>query len=236
MNWKKIGSFAIVIILIPITLGIGVVLFKGRKYNIISIAVALLACVPNLLFFEKGKADTRRMVVIAVMVAIASVGRVLFAPIPSFKPVTAIVVVTGIYLGSEAGFFTGALTAVISNMFFGQGPWTPFQMFSWGILGFIAGLPLLQNILKASVQGKKSVSRVPIVVYGAAAGVLYSMLMDVWSTLNLDGTFNLLRYLVLLGTGIPTTVIYIVSNIVFLLIAAKPIGTRIERIKIKYGI
>ena len=125
---------------------------------------------------------------------------------------------------------------MISNMFFGQGPWTPFQMFSWGILGFIAGLPVLQKILKSSVQGETLASRLPIVVYGAAAGVLYSMLMDVWSTLNLDGTFNLLRYLVLLGTGIPTTVIYIVSNIVFLLIAAKPIGTRIERIKIKYGI
>ena len=82
-------------------------------------------------------------------------------------------------------------------------------MFSWGILGFIAGLPVLQKILKSSVQGETLASRLPIVVYGAAAGVLYSMLMDVWSTLNLDGTFNLLRYLVLLGTGIPTTVIYI---------------------------
>src|SRR5690625_7953059 len=87
------------------------------------------------------------MVVFAVLIALSSISRVLFAPIPVFKPVSAIVILTAIYFGAEAGFLVGALTALLSNIYFGQGPWTPFQMFAWGIIGLIAGLPFIREKL-----------------------------------------------------------------------------------------
>ena len=104
-------------------------------------------CVFHFISFEKGKNDARRIVIIAVMTALSVAGRFVFAPIPFFKPVTAIVIITAIYLGSEAGFITGAFSAVVSNFYFGQGPWTPFQMLAWGLIGFLAAC-LLKNLLR----------------------------------------------------------------------------------------
>src|SRR5690625_3191014 len=87
---------------------------------------------------------------IAAMTALSVVARMLFAALPGFKPVTAIIILTAIYFGGEAGFIVGALSALISNIYFGQGPWTPFQMFSWGMVGLLAGLPWVRRRLKRS--------------------------------------------------------------------------------------
>ena len=121
---------------------------------------------------------------------------------------------------------TGALSAVISNFYFGQGPWTPFQMLSWGLLGFIAGL--IADPLKRS--------RVVLAIYAVISGVLYSLLMDIWSTLWADGYFNVSRYLAFVVSSAQFTLIYAVSNLVFLLLLARPIGKILGRIKTKYGI
>src|SRR5699024_4394169 len=133
--------------------------------------------------------NTRRMVILAVLVAISVVGRFIFAALPAFKPVTAIVVISAIFFGAEAGFLVGALSALISNIYFGQGPWTPFQMFSWGLIGFIAGLPYFRNKLKNN--------KVYLVLYGIIAGVAYSLIMDVWTVMSLDNTFTIKRYFTL---------------------------------------
>lgn len=151
---------------------------------------------------------------IAVLTALSVVGRLLFGALPGFKPVTAMVVLTAMYFGSEAGFLTGALTAVLSNFYFGQGPWTPFQMFTWGLLGFVAGY--LRNRLKSSA--------VFLAVYGAFAGVAFSLLMDVWTALWIDGAFNPARYGAAVATSLGYMAIYAVSNVVFLLLLRKPMG------------
>ena len=137
---KKRLSYIILCFVIPTVVLSGALIFKEKQYAWISLCVTVLSCVPFFLHFEHSENDVRRLTVIAVMVAISVIGRFIFAPIPGFKPVTATVVITAMYFGSEAGFMTGALSAVISNFYFGQGPWTPFQMFSWGIVGFIAGV------------------------------------------------------------------------------------------------
>ena len=121
---------------------------------------------------------------------------------------TAMVVLTAMYFGGEAGFLTGALTALLSNFYFGQGPWTPFQMFTWGLLGFFAGL--LRNLLKSSA--------IFLAVYGAFAGVAFSLIMDVWSALWVDGTFQLARYAAAVATSLGYMAIYAVSNVIFLLL------------------
>ena len=223
---KRLLINLIMLIFAPATVLAGAVIFKDKQYAWVTLCVAVLACIPFFLSFENGKTRVREMMIIAVMVALAVVGRIIFTPIPGFKPVTAIVVITAMYFGCEAGFLTGALSAVISDFYFGQGPWTPFQMFVWGIIGFIAGTfadPLKRN-------------RILLAVYGVISGVLFSLLMDVWTVLWWDGTFKLSRYLAATVSAARFTLIYAVSNVIFLLVLQKPIGKKLERIKDKYGL
>ena len=102
----------------------------------------LAATVPFMLVYDKRKAQARDLIPIAVMAAIGVAGRAAFAiiPIPHFRPLSAVIIIAAIAFGPEAGFITGALAAFVSNFLFGQGPWTPWQMFSWGMIAFIAGV------------------------------------------------------------------------------------------------
>lgn len=220
-------TVGVLFILIPLTIWIGVWLFEDRKYNIISMIIALLSCIPFFVRFEKSKSGAREMIVIAVMSAFSVVGRLIFAPIPAFKPVTAITIISGVALGPEAGFIVGSMTAVVSNMFYGQGPWTPFQMFVWGFIGFLAGV-IFRKIKKPN--------RILLSLVGTFGGVLFSLLMDIWTTLSIDGKFLLSRYLVNVASSLSFMVIYAVSNIVFLIILAHPFLEKLNRIKTKYGI
>ncbi len=86
--------------------------------------------------FEGRRPQARELVLLAVMTAFAVAGRVAFYWAPQFKPVCAIVILTAVAFNAEAGFITGAAAGLISNMFFGQGPWTPWQMFGFGLVGF----------------------------------------------------------------------------------------------------
>lgn len=227
MSKKRI---TINILLILAAVGViifGVRMFQDRKYNLISILIAFLACIPFYMAYEKKEGSIRRMVVLAVMVAISVVGRLIFAVLPGFKPVTAIVVIAAIYMGSESGFLIGSLSAIISNMFYGQGPWTPFQMLAWGGLGLIAGLPVMQKILK---------NRGILAVYGLLAGFGYSAIMDIWTVLSFDGSFSLARYLTVQVIALPVSIEYAISNVVFLMLGIGPIGRKLKRINIKHGI
>lgn len=224
---KLFLSLTVYLIAIPIVIFIGVKLFNDRKYNIISMVTAFLACVPFFIGFERGKTGARELVVIAVMTAISVVGRLIFAPLPGFKPVTAIVIITGIAFGPQAGFLTGSMSAIVSNIFYGQGPWTPFQMFVWGLIGLIAGLIFSRN---------KKPNIILLIIIGILGGVMYSLLMDIWTTLSIDGGFNITRYLFYIISSLPFMAIYAVSNVIFLVVLTNPILSKLNRVKSKYGI
>ena len=223
---KKWLGYGILCLLIPAVVLGGALIFRDRQYAYITLCVAVLSCLPFFLHFERSANDVKRPILIAVMVALSVAGRMLFAPLQHFKPVTALVIITAMYFGSEAGFLTGALSAVLSNFYFGQGPWTPFQMFSWGMIGFFSGLlaPLLRR------------SRIALCIWGGIGGVLYSFLMDIWTVLWADGYFNLPRYFAAIASAVPVTAVYVVSNILFLLVLAKPIGKLLARMKTKYAL
>lgn len=223
---KKWLTYTIFVILIPVVILIGSVVFSGKQYAFISIAIVFMACIPFFISFEKGKHNTTKLVMIAVMTALSVVGRVVFSVVPGFKPVTALVIITAMYFGSESGFITGALTALISNFFFSQGAWTPFQMFTWGFIGLLAG------VFAEKLKSNKFL----LLGYGAVSGVVFSLIMDLWSVLWQDGFFNLSRYLTFIVSSGFFTVLYAISNVVFLLVLTKPIGSKIERIQKKYGI
>jgi len=226
MKKRIIVGLGILIFIIAVII-LGVKAFKDRSYNMISIVIAFSACLPFYISYERKDGSIRRMVVLAVMTAISVSGRLLFAPLPFFKPTAAIVIISGIYMGPESGFLVGSLSAIFSNIFFGQGPWTPFQMLSWGTVGLIAGLPFIRTMLK---------TKPGVIIYGMAAGMVYSGIVNIWTVLSLDGTFQWKRYLASQGTALPITVIYMVSNVIFLLLTIKPIGSKLERIRIKHGI
>lgn len=227
VNRQLIVTSIIVLIIIPLVLLVGVTLWEDQRYNILSLIIVILACIPFLISFERRKPQPREILIIAVMSAIAVAGRAAFVWAPAFKPVTAIVAITGFAFGPAAGFLTGATTAISSNVLFGQGPWTPFQMFTWGLLGYIAG-----------ILGKTGwmEHKISLILYGFFSGILFSFIMDIWTVISYDGVFTWRRYLAAAGTAIPYTTMYAISNIVFLLILARPFGEKLNRIKIKYGI
>lgn len=222
---KKVRAalrFLIPFFLIPLIAVLGETVFDTKKHLFVSFSVAVLAVLLFIAGFEKKETGTRRMVIVAVMIALSVVGRF----IPFFKPVTAITVITAIWLGGESGFLVGSFSALLSNFYFGQGPWTPFQMLAWGLIGLIAGF------LAKPLRKHKGL----LLLYGVLSGIAYSFLMDVWTVLGHYDTFNWNLYFAALATAVPYTVMYSVSNLLFLWFMAKPFGDKLNRIKIKYGV
>ncbi len=163
---------------------------------------------------------TRRYVIISIMIALAVVGRF----IPFFKPVAALTIISAIYIGIDAGFLVGSLSILLSNFYFGQGPWTPFQMLAFGLIGLIAAM--LNEPLRKS--------RVFLLIFGAVSGFLLSAVMDVWTVIWYNGGFDVKLYLTAFVTALPHTILYVISNVIFLYFMAKPFGEKLERIKIKF--
>ena len=196
------------------------------NYIFWTILIMVLTIAAFYIRFEKRKIRSRRLVIVAVMTALSVLGRFIFGALPAFKPITAIVVVTAIWMGPECGFMVGSLTALISNFYFGQGPWTPFQMVAWGIIGVTAGL--LSKSLKKS--------KVWLAVFGALAGIFYSNFMDLWTVLWYGQGLNWEMYSAALITAIPYAISNAVSNVVFLLLIGRPFGEKFDRVINKYGI
>ena len=107
--------------------------------------------------YEASRPRLRDIMPTVVLAALAAAGRILFAPIPDFKPVSAIAIIAGVAFGRKSGFMVGALAALASNFFFGQGPWTPWQMYAWGLVGYGAGWS--RRALAGLVVGKRPASR-----------------------------------------------------------------------------
>ena len=138
MKRSTLLSMLVIAVLIPATLWLGTKL-PGRWYYLTSTLIIIETMLPFFFLFETRKPQARELVTIAVMCALATVSRVAFAFIPGFKPITGLIMITGIAFGAEAGFMTGAISAFASNFFYSQGPWTPWQMMAYGIGGFVAG-------------------------------------------------------------------------------------------------
>lgn len=218
-------TLIIYLVIIPFAVIGGAVFFGQRFYAYLSLLVAIFTLLPLFWTFEKRDTNSGELMLLAVTVALSTVGRIIFAGIPAFKPVTALTVIVAVYLGREAGFIVGSMSAVISNFYFGQGPWTPFQMLGWGLIGLLAGL-LSKPLIK---------SKILLLIFGILSGFLYSAVTDIMTVMTVGG-FDLNRYLAAAITALPTSVTYAVSNFIFLLILSKPIGSILLRIKKKYGL
>lgn len=212
--------------LIPAAVITGAIVFREKGWAFLSLGVAILALILFITGFEKRKTGTRRLLLVSVLTALAVTGRFIFSPIPGVNPITAITVLAAVYMGGESGFLIGALSALISNIFAGQGVWTPFQMLAWGMLGLIAGL------LSKYLAGHK----IRLCIYNFFGGILYSLIMDLWTVLWYNGTFDPAEYIAAVSTALPFTAVYAVSNILFTLLLEKTFEEKLTRMKKKYGI
>ena len=232
---RKLGkrtmvAAALILLCIPLTIFAGIMYLGNQHYNITALLVLLECMLPFFLVFESRKPKARELVVIAVLCAIGVAGRSAFFMLPQFKPVLALVIIAGVAFGGETGFLVGAVTMLASNVLFSQGPWTPWQMFSMGIIGFLAGILFRKGLLRRS-QGSLAIfgAFAAIVIYGGimnpASALMYSSQSINWEVI--------MAYYV---SGLPMDLIHAAATVIFLLIAAEPMLEKLDRIKVKYGL
>ena len=220
---------AVSLLLVPLTIFVGIVYFGKKSYGAVSILVLLECMAPFALIFEGLKPKARELVLIAALCALAVAGRAALFMLPGFKPVAALVILSGVAFGGETGFLVGAMSMLTSNVLFGQGPWTPFQMFAMGLIGFLAGLAFQKGLLRAG--------RAPLAIFGAVSVVLiYGGLMNPASAIlyqpNLSWSVLKAYYL----TGFPFDLVHTAATALFLWFGAEPMLEKLERVKRKYGL
>jgi energy-coupling factor transport system substrate-specific component len=202
-----------------------------RSYYIFAILIIIISIAAFLWSFEKRKPKTREVVLLAVMTSLAIVGRLAFFMTPQFKPCAAIIIITGIMLGRQSGFLCGVLTAFVSDFFFGQGPWTPWQMIAFGLIG------LLSAIIFSGKRLKIAHNRVIISVYGfIITFFLYGIIMDTATVFMYTDEPKLSAFIATYMSGIFFNFVHGFSTFVFLFLVSGAIFKKVERLKIKFHI
>jgi energy-coupling factor transport system substrate-specific component len=174
-------------------------------------------------WYERAKPTARMAAMVATLAGLAALGRVAFAPVPNVKPTTDIVVLAGYVLGGAPGFAIGATGALASNVIFGQGPWTPWQMAAWGLCG------LLGAALGAATG--RRVGRVPLALFCGALGLLFGAIMDLSTFTTFSGEHTLDQYLAISGTSLPFNAAHAIGNVVFCLAFGPALVRALERFR-----
>lgn len=215
-------------VFIPTTLYSGVKYFGEQKYLIISMLILFETAIPFVLAFERRKPRARELIVIAVLCAIAIAGRAAFSMLPQFKPVLAIVIITGASLGAETGALVGAIVMFVSNMLFSQGIWTPWQMMATGIVGFLSGVVFYRHSNK---------NRIALCIFGIfSAIIIYGGIMNPASVLMYQTNITSAMIVAAYVTGFPLDLIHAAATVIFLWFLSHPIMDKLDRIKTKYGL
>lgn len=225
---RKSTAFSLLSIcfLIPATLFLGTKM-TGRAYYLTSTLVIIEAMLPFFYAFENRRPQARELVTLAVMCALAVASRVVVL-IPNFKPITAIIMITGIAFGPQAGFMTGAVSAFASNFFFSQGPWTPWQMMAYGMGGFVAG----------ALFHKRFRVRKPVMlaVFGFFMIImLVGPMLDLCTVFTVSGNLTWKYVLAVFASGFPFNVKHGLACGVTMLLFSRPLLEKLERLKTKYG-
>jgi len=226
MKKSHIATLLAFFLLIPATLYLGTQL-PGRSYYITGTLIVIELMIPFFMAFEGRKPQARELVVIAVMCAIAIVARVAI-PIPNFKGIFAIIMITGIAFGPEAGFMVGAVAAFGSNFFSGQGPYTPWQMMAYGAGGMLAGFCFRKGWLP----------RKPWVmaVFGFFAVILWvGPLLDSSHIFLMLTTISWASVTATLISGFYANITQAICTVLVMLLFGKPLLEKLDRIKLKYG-
>ena len=226
MKKSNIVTLLLFFLLIPATLFLGTKI-PGRSYYITSTLMILELMVPFFMAFEGRKPQARELVVIAVMCAIAIVARTAI-PIPHFKAIFAVIMLSGIAFGPEAGFMVGAISAFASNFFYGQGAYTPWQMMAYGAGGMLAGF----LFAKGRLPQKPWV----MAVFGFFATILWvGPLLDCSHIFLMLSVINRDSILAALLSGFPVNLSQAICTVLIMLLFGRPLLDKLDRVKTKYG-
>jgi energy-coupling factor transport system substrate-specific component len=182
-------------------------------FAVLLAALAVLAA--GVAWLEGSPGSARDLTLVATLGGLAAAGRVLFAPVPGVQPVTVLVAASGVALGPRRGFAVGALAALASNFFLGQGPHTPWQMLAWGGCGVAGGLA--RTLVRR---------RVPFALLCFALGFAYGVPMDLW---HWYGFLRDAPVTVVLGAGLAFNVAHATGNFVLALVAGPELRRVLER-------
>ncbi len=229
---RTVVSIVAVLALIPATIWFGVARLGDKKYFFISLLVLLEAMLPFFVSFEDRKPKVRDIVTLAVMCALAVTGRTAFFMLPNFTPVMAIVIIAGVAFGCEGGFITGAMTMFVSNFIMGQGPWTPWQMFAMGLVGFLAGL-----FFAGSSVRTRNMTKLGLCIFGALICiVVYGGIMNPASVIMWQPNVNFSMIMASYVTGFPFDLAQATATVIALWLVARPFLEKLDRVRIKFGV
>lgn len=219
---------AAMFLLAAATVWIGFDVLHNKQYFVVCLLIVVYALIPFAVDFERRKPKAREIVLLAVMIAAAVAARAAFIMVPGIKPIMAIVIISGVALGRKAGFMVGAMSMLISNFLFGQGPWTPWQMIAAALVGYLAGLLFHRYA--------DNIRRVPILVFGGVAVFfVFGFIVDIWTILVMadEPTWEIAA--MVYGAALPVNAVHAVATIAFLLLLGKPMIEKLDRVKKKYG-
>lgn len=229
LSKRTLVATAMILIIIPLTIYVGIYCLGDRKYYFISMLIILETMLPFVMVFEGRRPRARELIIIAVLCAIAVAGRIAFFMLPQFKPVVAIVIIAGLAFGGEAGFLVGAVSGFVSNMFFGQGPWTPWQMFAYGVIGFLAGVLFKKGFLRRNT--------IALCIFGGLSTFfIYGGIMNPAMVLMFQAKPTIEMFYLAYIRGIPFDLVHAAATVFFLWFCSRPMLEKLDRIKVKYGL
>ena len=236
-KWRFWLSLIIMVVLVPLA-----VWLSSRfqlRYYLSGLIIIVLTIAAFFLHFESRRPQARELVILAVLSALAVASRAVFFMLPQFKPILALTVITGVALGGESGFLVGAMTMLASNVMFSQGPWTPWQMFAYGIGGMLAGLFAMWGILKKAPRAWRDKGWMDILglaVFGFLCILLVvGPLLDTSTFFTVATSYDAASAWAVYMAGVPVNCVHGTAVALTMLLFGKPLLDRLQRIKIKYG-
>lgn len=216
-----VSGFAIAFVLLAAAL------WWEQYYLPLSLLMLAAVMMPFWVRFERRSFHAESMVMIAVLSAIAAIGRVPFVSLPSVQPTSFVIIVSALVLGPEVGFIIGSVAAVVSNLFLGQGPWTPWQMFCWGMMGFTAGLLRHQGWM---------LQRWGKIAFGLIWGFVFGWIMNIWYLIGYFGELTWPVFASVYAASFYFDLAHALSNVFFLGLFAERWIKILSRMKTKYGV
>lgn len=222
----------LVLLMVPVAMAVILMIDIAQTALLMLIVVSM-----SLAFFfvgyESCRPTLRQVMPTLAFAALAAAGRILFAPVPSFKPLSAIAIIAGASLGRRNGFMVGALAALVSNVFFGQGMWSPWQMYAWGVIGYLGGVCGDAGLFERPCGRPR---RAALVVCGMASGLIYGFFLNAYGILGFVRPLTLEGAAVYLTASLPFDLMHGVSTALFLLILYAPWMRRAQRVVRKFAL
>ncbi len=198
------------------------------SWTLASFMILALALAGGFAWYERSRPLSRTVAIVAALAALATLGRIAFAPLPSVKPTTDIVLIAGFVLGGPPGFAVGAVAAIASNIVFGQGPWTPWQMLAWGMVG----------LLGAGLRRRRArpLPRLVMALICAAAGFAYGLVLNFYTFVTFTGQHTLAQFLVIEGSAFSFDLAHAIGNFVFYLAFGPALVRALQRFRLRMDV